>query len=212
MIFEAMIFDLDDTLYPSTSGLWNALGLRIERYMHEKVHIPTEEVPQLRSKLFHEYGTTMSGLVQLYHVDAENYLEFVHDVDLSRFLQPNPSLRAILSQYPQRKIVFTNASAGHAQRVIAQLGLNGIFDQVVDVLSVQPYCKPQKGAFQIAFNLSGISSPGECVMLDDSINNLQVAREFGMYTVQVGVMERKDGVDAAIPSLLDLPTVVPAGT
>lgn len=209
MIFEAMLFDLDDTLYPSTSGLWDALGVRIDRYMHEKVHIPVEDVPTLRSDLFHQFGTTMRGLVELYHVDAQDYLDFVHDVDLSKYLRPDESLRDTLNLYPQRKVIFTNASIGHARRVITQLGLDGIFEKIIDIQSISPFCKPMRGAFQKAFELADIHSPEECIMLDDSTSNLRVAQELGMFAVRVGADDCSDGMDAAIASLTDLPSVVP---
>ncbi len=209
MIFEAMLFDLDDTLYPSTTGVWDALGVRIDRYMHEKVHIPKEKVPELRSALFHEYGTTMRGLVQLYHVDAQDYLDFVHDIDLSLYLRPDDTLRETLSLYPQRKIIFTNASLEHARRVVSHLGLNGLFEKIIDIQSISPYCKPMPAAFQKAFELAGIQSPEECIMIDDSTSNLRVAREMGMFAVHLGAEDRADGADASIVSLLDLPSVVP---
>jgi len=209
MDFEAMMFDLDDTLYPPTSGVWEAIGVRIDRYIHEKVHIPCEDVVALRKDLFHKFGTTMRGLVELYGVDPEDYLEFVHDIDLNRYLLPNDMLRETLRQYPQRKIIFTNASVKHAQRVILRLGLDGIFDQIVDILSIAPYCKPQKAAFEKAFEVAKLKSPGECIMLDDSLLNLHAARELGMYAIQVGANERTAGVDAAIMTLTDLPSVVP---
>ena len=209
MDFEAMLFDLDDTLYPPTSGVWEAIGVRIDRYIHERVHIPSEEVVALRKDLFHRFGTTLRGLVELYDVDAEDYLEYVHDIDLSRYLQPNDALRNTLSQYHQRKIIFTNASTKHARRVVSRLGLEGIFDQIVDIQSIQPYCKPQTAAFKRAFELAKIRTPEECIMLDDSLLNLHAAQELGMYAIQVGAEDRVGGVDAAIMTLVDLPSVVP---
>ncbi len=210
MDFEAILFDVDDTLYPPTSGVWDAVGVRIDKYIHEKVHIPAENVVFLRKDLFHKFGTTMRGLVELYHVDPVDYLEYVHDIDIDAYLQPDESLRNTLLLYPQRKIIFTNASLKHAERVISRLGLDGIFDQIVDIQSISPFCKPQPAAFQRAFEVSNIRNPQECIMIDDSILNLHAAQELGMYVIQVGAEERAPGVDAAISSLLDLPSVVPA--
>ncbi len=209
MPFEAMLFDLDDTLYPPTSGVWEAIGVRIDRYIYEKVHIPSDEVVALRKELFHKYGTTMRGLVQLYGVDAEDYLEYVHDIDLNRYLQPNEALRNTLMGYSQRKIVFTNASLKHATRVVARLGLEGVFDRIVDIQSIVPYCKPQKAAFQKAFEVAQIRVPEECVMLDDSLLNLKTAQELGMFAIQVGSEDRVAGADAAVMTLIDLPSVIP---
>ena len=209
MVFEAMFFDLDDTLYPPTSGIWDAIGVRIEKYMQEEVHLPVDQIHTLRKDLWHQYGTTMRGLVELYQVDEEEYLEYVHDVDLAKYLQPDEALRQTLCLYPQRKLIFTNASKNHAQRVINHLGLDGIFDQIIDIQSIHPFCKPQKEAFESAFNLAGIHHPQECVLIDDSQLNLHVAQQLGMFAVRVGVEECSDGVDAAILSLHDLPAVIP---
>ena len=179
MDFEAMVFDVDDTLYPPTSGVWEAVGVRIDKYIHEKLHIPDENVISLREDLFHKFGTTLRGLVELYNVDPADYLEYVHDIDIDAYLQPNESLRDTLMLYPQRKIIFTNASLKHAERVISRLGLDGIFDQIVDIQSISPFCKPQPAAFQKAFEVSNIRNPQECIMIDDSILNLHAAQGSG---------------------------------
>jgi HAD superfamily hydrolase (TIGR01509 family) len=166
MCFKVLFFDLDDTLYPSAAGLWEAIRQRIDLYMIERMNLPREIVPELRKELFLKHGTTMRGL--------EDYL------------QPDPMVRSTLEKYPQRKVIFTNADTNHANRVILALGLEGCFDQIIDIRDIRPFCKPQLEAFNKALHLVGVKDPAECVMIDDAQRNLQAAHETGLFTIQIG--------------------------
>jgi pyrimidine 5'-nucleotidase len=209
MCFETLFFDLDDTLYPPTSGLWDAIGERIETFMREYVHIPPAEVRDLRTALFLEHGSTMKGLVKLYGIQEQAFLDYVHDVPLARFIFPNPDLRQTLMLYPQRKVIFTNADTNHANRVLSTIGLQGLFEQIIDIRDIHPYCKPQVEAFTSAMQLAGVKNPQDCVMIDDSVKNLHAARQAGLFTIQTGVSTCPAGIDAAVLTLLDLPDVLP---
>jgi pyrimidine 5'-nucleotidase len=186
MFFETILFDLDDTLYPASSGLWTVLQSRIELFMTEKMHLATDQVPALREELFRKHGTTLRGLSELYHIDEQEFLDFVHNVPLADYIQPNPRLKAVLSQMPQRKIIFTNADSNHATRVINVLELHGCFEQIIDVRDIHPYCKPQKEAFQKALELAAILQPQKCLMIDDAPRNLIAAKTLGISTVLIG--------------------------
>lgn len=185
MPFSTIFCDLDETLYPSGNGLWEAIGQRMNRYMVEKVKLPAEQVPSIRKHYYLTYGTTMRGL-QIHHaVDADEYLAFVHDLDLTQFLQPDPHLRAVLLSLPQKLWIFTNADAAHAGRVISVLGLEGCFDGVIDVRAIQFSCKPERLAYHRALALAGTPDPAACVLLDDSVANLGPALELGLSTVWI---------------------------
>mgnify|MGYP000844258850 CR=1 FL=1 len=209
MCFKVLFIDLDDTLYPSTVGLWEAIRVRIDLYMIERMKLSPDIVPALRKELFLKHGTTMRGLQAQYHIDEKDYLDFVHDVPVADYLTPNPELRKTLVKYPQRKVIFTNADTNHANRVILSLGLEGCFDQIIDIQDINPFCKPQVQAFSKAMEIAGVDDPSECVMIDDALRNLQAARKIGLYTIQIGTENRLDGIDAAINSLIDLPKVLP---
>jgi putative hydrolase of the HAD superfamily len=205
-----IFFDLDDTLYPSSSGLWPILGKRIEIYMHEKLHLPLEEIPALRRTLFHTYGTTLRGLQHTYKIDARDFLAFVHDVPLDQYIQPAPALREMIAGYRQRKIIFTNADSAHAGRVIRRLGLDGIFEQIIDILDISPYCKPMPEAFGIAMRLAGGPPPEECLLIDDNQANLKAAGELGFQTIRIGAPNPEDDQVHYIPELIGLPLVFPS--
>jgi len=207
MCFETLFFDLDDTLYRPTSGIWEAIGDRMVQYMVTKLDFPESSAPAERERLFHTHGTTMRGLVAEFQIDEVDFLEYVHDVPIDQYLSKNPVLRAVIESYPQRKVIFTNADTGHAVRVLNALGFQDLFEQIIDIRSIKPWCKPQTEAFSKAMELAGISDPSRCVMIDDALRNLVTAHDLGLYTIHVGAQERIAPVDAAVSTLEELPTV-----
>jgi len=188
---RCLVFDLDDTLYPQGSGAWDQVGDRIDLFLHKEMGFPQGKVTALRSRLFREYGTTLRGLQSEYQVDMDRYLHYVHDVPYDDFLSPDPDLDHMLHSLPQRKVIFTNASADHARRVMTLLGVESHFEQIIDVYTVHPYCKPEVEAFHIA--LAAINEdPSHCLLVDDSPANLETAQSLGIVTVSIG-RHRHDG-------------------
>ena len=150
MRFTTFFFDLDETLYPASTGLWTVLRDRIIAFMHERMGFPLEEIPTISEKYFHEYGTTLRGLQANHHVDMDDYLAFVHDVPLEAYLRPDPELRRALESIPAQRFIFTNADCAHASRVTKILGLDGVFNGCIDVHAIAPYCKPMPESFELA--------------------------------------------------------------
>ncbi len=207
-----LLFDLDDTLYLPTSGIWEAIGKRMEQYMIEKLSIPGDSAAMERERLFHLHGTTMRGLVAEYQVEEVDFLDYVHDIPIEEYLSENLALRKTLLQYPQRKLIFTNANLGHARRVLRTLGIEDIFEMIIDIQSIKPWCKPQPEAFVTALRLAGNLDPTRCVLVDDAYRNLVTAHALGMKTIQVGVSVLQNPVDACVQSLEELPNVLPVET
>jgi putative hydrolase of the HAD superfamily len=203
-----LLCDLDNTLYPPDSGLMAAVAKRMLRYIVERVGIPADEAEQLKVDYYHRYGTTMRGLILHHGADPEDYLIFVHDVPLERFLQPDPNLDAMLEGIPLRKSVFTNAYREHARRVLAILGVDHHFERIIDVRDMGFDSKPHPNAYQRALDILGVR-PDECIMADDSADNLVPARALGMLTVLVGNQSSlesasRNGADMNISDILDL--------
>ncbi len=186
MRFTSLFFDLDDTLYPSSCGLWPVLKERMTMYMRERLLIPEADVPALREQYFKMYGTTLRGLQERHNVNTEEYLAYVHDVPLQDYLMPNPVLREVLASLPTRNLIFTNADAGHARRVLAALQLDDLFDTIVDVNAIAPYCKPMPESFAIAMELAGEPDPRKCVMIDDLPRTTRAALDLGMASLLYG--------------------------
>lgn len=189
MRFTTLFFDLDDTLYPSSTGLWQAIKERMTLYMHECMGIAENEVPVLREQYFKMYGTTLRGLQARHNVDVEDYLAFVHDLPLQQYLKPNPTQREIIASLPSRKLIFTNADVPHARRVLAALQLDDLFDDIVDVNAVSPYCKPMPQSFAIAQELANEPDPRKCVVIDDLPRTTRAALEAGMASILYGTDE-----------------------
>ena len=204
-----LFIDLDDTLYPADSGVWQDIRNRIDLYMRDVLGIPAAEVPTLRHELFGRYGTTLRGLEATMHVDTADYLRFVHDVPLSRYLGPDPELRRILAGYPERKFIFTNGDLPHALRVLEILGLVDIFEGIIDITMLSPYCKPMLEAFDIALEVAGNPRPQQCVFIDDAPRNLIAAHSRQFQTILVGPPDSAAPFAPAIPRLVDLPSVLP---
>lgn len=183
MRFTTIFFDLDDTLYPSDTGLWLAIKERMNLYMRERMGFPEDQISTIREKYFLQYGTTLRGLQAHHEIDVQDFLAFVHDLPLKEYLTPNPNLRSIIASLPTRNLIFTNADSAHADRVLTALGLRDLFEIVVDVNAIAPYCKPMPESFQIAMKAAGENDPSKCVMIDDIHRTTRAAKEAGLFSV-----------------------------
>ncbi|XP_057972113.1 uncharacterized protein LOC131160445 [Malania oleifera] len=141
--YDFLLFDLDDTLYPLSSGLATACRNNIEDYMIEKLGIEKEKIPNLCSLLYKNYGTTMAGLRAIgYDFDYDEYHSFVHGRLPYENLKPDPVLRSILLSLPLRKVIFTNADKIHAAKVLGKLGLEDCFEGIICFETLNPTHKP----------------------------------------------------------------------
>ncbi len=201
---RCLLIDLDDTLYPANNGLWHIYKERINRYLIEEMGFSPKIVPDLRHRLYSKYGTTLRGLQHEYEVNMDHFLDYVHDAPLKGYLQPDPDLLATFEALPQRKVIFTNAHAAHARRVMKALGVSQAFEDIVDIYRMAPYCKPQPEAYHIALSIIQ-ESPEACLMVDDSPKNLAAAQQLGLHTVSVG--PRRHNGSNHILKLADLPEV-----
>lgn len=173
------MIDLDETIYPASIGIWPAFRERMDQYMEEKLGLAPELIPALRERLFQTYGSTLYGLQVEYTVDADDYQDYIHAVELEKFLSPDPLLLSALEEIPQEKYIFTNASRGHAERVLELTGLRNCFKGIIDFSDIVPYCKPNSEAFQIAMRIIGEDDPAAILLIDDMVPNLISARNLG---------------------------------
>ncbi|MFC2064135.1 pyrimidine 5'-nucleotidase [Chloroflexota bacterium] len=208
MPITTIFFDLDETLYPASTGLWKLIKARMNLFMHDQLGIPWEDIPILREKYFREYGTTLRGLQSHYQIDIDSYLSFVHDIPLNQYLQPDANLKRVIQKLPQRKFIFTNADGEHAKRVLNALDLFDSFEGIVDVKRVDPYCKPMIPAFAIALDIAGESNPSSCVLIDDLPSTTKAGKEFGFYTILFGKDGEDQDADAFLKDFRDLPFII----
>ncbi len=205
MKFSTIFFDLDDTLYPHESGLWQAIRGRISLYLHEQLGFSKDEIPVIRENYFQNYGTTLRGIQANFDVDEKAYHAYVHQLPLGEYIAPDPSLRALLEHLPQRKIIFTSADATHAERVLAHLEIRDCFERIIDIYSVAPHAKPQPEAFQRALSLAAENDPTSCVMVDDFPKTTRAARDFGLFSILKGNKGTAGDANAILNDWNELP-------
>lgn len=208
MRFTTLFFDLDDTLYPSSTGLWPAIKDRMTLYMVERLGLPESDVPYLREQYFKMYGTTLRGLEQRHQVDKQDFLAYVHDLPLTQYLRPNPVIREVVASLPTRNLIFTNADVSHARRVLRALQLDDLFETVVDVNAVAPYCKPMPESFAIAMDLANEPDPRKCVMIDDLPRTTRAALSVGMASLLYGCNEPTEDASGVFTDWTHLPILL----
>lgn len=206
-MLKYLLFDVDDTLYHPSAGVWPAIGERINQYMIERLHIPPAEVGARRAHYFQVFGTSLNGLMREYDVDRLDFLKFVHDFPLEHHLQPDPALRGMLARLPLTKVLFTNADAAHARRVTQALGVERFFSRTIDIVALDFVNKPDPQAYTKALALLGAQA-AECLFADDQTRNLRPAREAGLITVLVSETDSPIGVDYHIHNILGLERIV----
>lgn len=187
-----LLVDLDETVYPSSSSVWPLVRERLDIYLRDRLGFDPLIIPELRERLFNTYGTTLRGLQVEYSVDTDDYLEFVHDIQVEKHMETDEELIKVLVMFPQPKYIFTNASRGHAQRVMRALGIESLFERIIDVQDFAPYCKPQVETFHFAIQIIGEPNPGKYLFIDDAPRNLLAGRSLGMQVLQVGGQNEHD--------------------
>ncbi len=185
---KAVLFDLDNTLYPVECDLFSLIDVRINRYMEEVVEIDPTDVDDLRRRYWQDYGATLQGLVRHHAIDPEDYLDYVHAVDVGSRISLDPELRHTLKTLGLPSYVFTNGSRCHVDRVVTALGLDGIFADIFDIRIADYQPKPNPDPYRQVLQKLALSG-NQCVMVEDQLQNLQTAKQFGMKTVLVGTKE-----------------------
>ena len=208
MTLRYALFDLDNTLYPADSGLWEHIGARITLYLTERMGFAPDEATALRRRYLAAFGTTLNGLRHDFQIDPHDYLAFVHDLPVERYLRPDPALDAMLGRLPLTKAVFTNADARHARRVLDRLGVTAHFATIIDILSLDFINKPNPLAYRRA--LAQLSAaPAECLYVEDTAANLPPAHDMGMVTVLLGQPPAAGaGIDFHVRDLSELEPLV----
>ena len=205
-----LLFDLDDTLYPTSAGMMQGISMRMNAFMIERVGIAPSDVERVRKDYWDRYGTTLRGLYIERHIDAQAFLDYVHAVRVENYLQRDPRMIEMLAQLPQAKYVFTNAPADYARRVLATLGIEKYFERIFDINFIEYQSKPAPIAYAKVLAALGVPAT-ECLLVDDTTRNLIPARELGMKTVLVKGSPHglsNDGADAVIETIYELVEVV----
>ncbi|MEE9273094.1 MAG: pyrimidine 5'-nucleotidase [Robiginitomaculum sp.] len=177
------IFDLDNTLYRGDVAFWALMDKKITTYISRYLALQPTKARILQKQYFTEYGTSLSGLMAVHGMDPTNFLDYVHDVDLS-ILKPDPRLREGLLALPGRKFIFTNGSRGHAKNVGEHLNVYDLFDGIFAIEDADYTPKPQKSPYEKFIKKYDID-PKFAFMAEDSARNLEIPKAMGMVTLLV---------------------------
>lgn len=206
MLFEFIIFDLDNTLYPRDSGMMEEMGRRIQAWVCDRLDLTWQEARDLRRTYLHRYGTTMGGLMAEHEIKVNGYLDFVHDIRIEDYLLPYPALGEMLAAIPLRKVVYTNATSEYGRRVLQALDILDQFERIIGIEEAGLRNKFSRRAY--ARMLALLETEGAaCVMVEDSARNLRAAKELGLTTVLVGG-EAEGCVDFTVESVLEVGRLV----
>ncbi len=178
---ECWVFDLDNTLYPASNGLMAEVSSRMTQFVAHALGLAADEALVEQKHLFRKHGTTLRGLMEKYAVDPSSFLDFVHQVDYNQ-VDPSPRLADALRALPGRKLVYTNASTQHAERVLERLGVAESFEGVFDVAAAAWQPKPHPASYQTLVERHQIT-PDRTAMVEDIAPNLEPAAALGMTTV-----------------------------
>ena len=181
---DTWLFDLDNTLYPAESDYMALIEGKMTDFVERETGLPRDQARALQKKYYHEHGTTLAGLMAHHDLEPKAFLDEVHDVSMDR-LVPDPQLRSAIDALPGRRLIFTNGSLGHAERVLGHLGLDDLFEDVFAIETADYLPKPAMATFEKIISRHALTSP-VTAFFEDSEKNLAPAATLGMTTVLVG--------------------------
>ena len=192
------IFDLDNCLYPASTGLFALIDERMGAYIEQLLGCDLKEAKRIQKAHFHAHGTTLAGLMKEHHVDPHHFLANVHDIPLDR-VKADERLATLLPLLPGRRFVFTNGDAPYARRVLEAIGIHRDFDELHDIHASELRPKPDPHGYALLCSRFGID-PDRALLADDMVQNLAPAKQLGMTTIWVdnGSERGNHGYDEAI--------------
>jgi putative hydrolase of the HAD superfamily len=180
---DCWIFDLDNTLYPASCNLFDQVDRRIGEFIADLLQVDAAEARRLQKQYFQEYGTTLRGLMTHHGMTPAAFLDYVHAIDVTPVPQ-SPALGQALAALEGRKLIFTNGSVAHAERVMARLGVGHHFEGVFDIVAADYQPKPNPATYAAMIARHGVD-PRAAAMFEDLPRNLVPAHALGMTTVLV---------------------------
>jgi putative hydrolase of the HAD superfamily len=180
---ETWVFDLDNTLYPLSCNLFAQIETRMAEFICAELGVEVEAAHALRRRYYLAHGTTLRGLMNEAAVEPARFLEYVHAIDLSPVL-PAPALDAALAALPGRKLIFTNGSTAHAERVLDRLGISHRFEAIFDIHAADYLPKPDHATYRRFVTRFGVDAM-RAAMVEDIAKNLIPAHAMGMTTIWI---------------------------
>lgn len=197
--FRNWIFDLDDTLYPSSQEVYNQMADRIRTYLMNLLHISAEDAWTIQKDYYIRYGATARGLMLEHRINPKDFVDDIHQLDLTP-LKPDARLKEELKKLPGNRFIFTNGANIHARRVLKQLELTDLFSGIFSINEANYLPKPAPETYHNMLRFFDIS-PEQSIMFDDNQKNLLTAHQLGLTTVWISSNTR----DNIYNSITDAP-------
>ncbi len=182
---DVLIFDLDNTLYPASCRLFDQVDRKMTEYVANLLDLDIEAARKLQKQYFYDHGTTLQGLLKNHKVDAEEFLNYVHDIDASP-IPPNVRLVNFLANYPGQKVIFTNGCRNHMQNILTHMEMEHLFHGSFDIIDAGYLPKPNKSIYDQMLKKLNIN-PKRAIMFEDIPRNLEPAAALGIATVLIKV-------------------------
>ena len=195
---QDLLIDLDNTVYPEDSNIFAQIDLKMKSFIAKNLNVSLEEAFKIQKKYFVNNGTTLRGLMLYHNIQPENFLNYVHEIDLTS-IKKNEELGDELKKYNGKKIIFTNGSDKHAKKVLKKIGLDKTIDHIFDIIKAEYIPKPDISTYQKVIKEYSLD-PDKTIMIDDLPNNLKTAKELGIKTVLI----KKDFFNSKSHNYIDI--------
>jgi putative hydrolase of the HAD superfamily len=175
-----ILFDCDGVLYQDLEAVFGQVSKKMTEYISKKLNLDLKVAKELQRSYFHKYDTSLNGLMIHHNIPPKEFLDYVHDIDLS-FLEKDKTLRNELESSNLRKFVFTNGSKEHVKNITTSLGIDDQFENVFDIVDAKYNPKPAAKAFDLMLEKFKID-PKETLYIEDIAKNLSIGKERGTTT------------------------------
>ena len=182
--FQNWIFDLDNTMYDINLGLFKKISIRITDFIMSKYSLDIEQAKKIQKEYYLKYGLTLRGLIIEKNLEPEEFLDYVHDVEHPE-LKKNDQLISKMRILEGKKIIFTNATSKHAEKILKILELEDVFDQIIDIKDLEYIPKPDKRSYKKLLECLNLNKENldKTIFFEDTVKNLIPAKELGITTV-----------------------------
>ena len=195
---QDLLIDLDNTVYPEDSNIFAQIDLKMKSFIAKNLNVSLDEAFKIQKKYFVNNGTTLRGLMLYHNIQPEEFLNYVHEIDLTS-IKKNEELSDELKKYNGKKIIFTNGSDKHAEKVLKKIGLDKTIDHIFDIIKADYIPKPDISTYQKVIKEYSLD-PDKTIMIDDLPNNLKTAKELGIKTVLI----KKDFFNSKTNNYIDI--------
>ncbi len=195
---QDLLIDLDNTVYPEDSNIFAQIDLKMKSFIAKNLNVSLDEAFKIQKKYFVDNGTTLRGLMLYHNVQPEEFLNYVHEIDLTS-IKKNEELSNELKKYNGKKIIFTNGSDQHARKVLKKIGLDKTIDDIFDIIKANYIPKPDILTYKKVIKEYSLN-PDKTIMIDDLPNNLKTAKELGIKTVLI----KKDLFNSETHNYIDI--------